>query len=537
MSHEETSLEVTNANVRMYAPDGTPPTDAPDWIWGYDHPYLHGAFAPTNREYEAEDLKVEGEIPADLCGAYVMNGPSQRFEPVNHKYHYYDGDAMLRAIYFRDGKASFRQKWLQNAAFVAEDIAGKSIWPGIAGPYNFRLPGFPIKDVSNTDVIYYNGKLLSLWHMSGDPYQVDPLTLETTGRETLGGALKHSLSAHSKTDPWTGEMFFFNYQDKPPYMSYGMADASGNLKFDIDIQLDGARSPHDMGLTENYAILHDLPFYHDAEILRSHGRRVMGFHRDQPARFGLIDRFGRSPTVQWFECEPCYILHISNSWEEGDWVHMVGCRQEDPMPVKHAKDHHLASMMAYRRRSHVMYRWSFNVKTGAVKEAMIDELNSEFPTVNTHQLGRKTRYSFNQIIPEAQDGTLEGQCQTFNGLVRYDLETGAQQRYEYGHGVYGTEAPVAASSSTQRDTSETRAYPVTFITDSNDWTSACLIFDADDITKPIAKVVIPHRISIGFHTTWVDGSEIWGDRVQSDDTLGTGMNRDIDMADIGKQDI
>ena len=508
-TEHDTPLPVTLANVRQFAPDGTPPPDAPAWIWNYDHPYLHGAFAPTDIEYEAEDLEVEGEIPADLCGAYVMNGPSQRFEPVNSKYHYYDGDALLRAIYFRDGRASFRQKYLRNGAFIVEDKAGKTIWPGLAGPYDFRLPGSPIKDVSNTDVIFYNGQLLSLWYMAGDPYRVDPLTLETTGRETLGGKLNHSVSAHSKTDPFTGELFFFNYQDEPPYMSYGMADAHGNLKFDIDIDLAGPRSPHDMGLTENYAILHDLPFYHDVDILRRHGRRVMGFHRDQPARFGLIDRFGRSDKVQWFEAEPCYILHISNSWEEGDWVHMIGCRQEDPMPSKDPADGHLSSMMSYRRRVHVMYRWSFNTRTGAVSEGELDDANTEFPTVNTNYLGRKSRYSFNQIIPLAQEGSLEGRCQTFNGLIRYDLQDGTTQRYDYGDGVYGSEAPVAPAMGADRGTGEGKAYPVMFVTDSNDWSSACLIFDAEDITKPIARVKIPRRITIGFHTTWVDGAQIW----------------------------
>ncbi|MGL1080491.1 carotenoid oxygenase family protein, partial [Vibrio parahaemolyticus] len=88
-------LPIASANIPLFAPDGTPPPDAPDWIWQVDHPYLHGLFAPTSREYGAEDLEVEGELPADLYGAYVLNGPSQRFTPVN-RYHYYDGDAMLR---------------------------------------------------------------------------------------------------------------------------------------------------------------------------------------------------------------------------------------------------------------------------------------------------------------------------------------------------------------------------------------------------------------------------------------------------------
>ena len=54
-------LPIVSANVRALAPDGTPPPDAPDWIWGVDHPYLHGWFAPTAREYAAEQGVTEEE--------------------------------------------------------------------------------------------------------------------------------------------------------------------------------------------------------------------------------------------------------------------------------------------------------------------------------------------------------------------------------------------------------------------------------------------------------------------------------------------
>ena len=507
--HNQPDLPITRLNVQMMAPDGTPPPDAPEWIWEYDHPYVHGWFAPTNREYDADNLEIEGELPADLYGAYVMNGPSQRFAPAN-RYHYYDGDAMLRAIYFRDGTASFRQRWIRNEAFVVEDIAGKAIWPGIAGPYNFKLPGSPLKDVSNTDVIFYAGKLLSLWHMAGDSYDIDPLTLETRGKEKFGGALKHSLSAHSKVDPATGELFFFTYGNEPPYMRYGVASADGKLLHDIPIDIPGPRAPHDLGLTENYAILHDLPFFHDADVLRKHGKWVMGFHRDMPARFGVIPRRGESHEVRWFEAEPCYILHLVNCWEEGDWVHQVGCRQADPAYVRDPKDGPLSSMMAQRRRSHVLSRWSFNMKTGEVRECMMDELNAEFPTINGNYLGHKTRIAFNQVIPLPVAGHTEGQCQTFDGLIRYDMDAGTMQRWDYGKGVYGNEAPVAPVRGATKDSPEEQAYVVTFTPDTNDWSSACLVFQAGDISRgPIARVKIPHRITAGFHTTWVPGEQIY----------------------------
>ena len=75
-------LPVAFRNVHVLGTKGTPPTDTPDWIWDVDHPYLHGHFAPIKTEMSAEKLDVvAGELPADLCGAYIRNGPNQRHEP------------------------------------------------------------------------------------------------------------------------------------------------------------------------------------------------------------------------------------------------------------------------------------------------------------------------------------------------------------------------------------------------------------------------------------------------------------------------
>lgn len=52
-------------------------------------------------------------------------------------------------------------------------------------------------------------------------------------------------------------------------MSYGVADSSGKVLFDIPIDIPGARSPHDMGVTRNYTVLHDLPFSKIRKYLRS----------------------------------------------------------------------------------------------------------------------------------------------------------------------------------------------------------------------------------------------------------------------------
>ncbi len=506
----ETDLPLTFKNINPYSADGRAPEGAPDWIWEVDHPYLHGVFAPVDTEVAADDLVVEaGEVPADFNGMYVVNGPCQRFKPKT-KYHYYDGDGMLHAIQFKDGKASYNSKWIRTLEFNEEQKHGENIWPGICGPYNFDLPHSPIKDNSNTDVIYYNGKLLSLWYMAGTPYGINAHSLETEGPESFKGMLTHNLSAHSKIDLRTGELLFFNYQNKEPYMSYGVANARGEMLFDIPIEIPGPRSPHDLGVTRNYSILHDLPFFHDVNILEKHNKRVVTFHPDVPARFGVIPRHGQSHEVRWFDAAPCYILHIVNCWEENDEIVMVGCRQPDPGGRRDPMEGPLASQLAERRRVHHLHEWRFNLTTGQTRERVLDDTNTEFPTINRLYLGEKNRYSYQQYIPLiGEEGNISGRMQTFDALFKYDLTDGSYQRFNYGEGRCGSETHFAPRTGAGFDSEEDDGYLVTFVHDSRDWTSRCLLFDARDIEQgPVATIRMPRRFHAGFHATWVRGEDM-----------------------------
>ena len=73
------------------------------------NPYLTGSYAPVKDEITESNLKVIGEIPADLHGVYVRNGPNPRHTPEG-RHHWFDGDGMLHAVHFEDGKASYRNR-------------------------------------------------------------------------------------------------------------------------------------------------------------------------------------------------------------------------------------------------------------------------------------------------------------------------------------------------------------------------------------------------------------------------------------------
>jgi len=127
-----------------------------------NHPYLNGAWTPQHEEVTATDLDViEGKIPTDIDGVYLRNTENQLHHPLG-RYHPFDGDGMIHAIDFRNGTASYRNRWVRTRCFQAEQEAGGSIWGGLAdGPAVSKRPGFGahggLKDSSSTDIVVHAG--------------------------------------------------------------------------------------------------------------------------------------------------------------------------------------------------------------------------------------------------------------------------------------------------------------------------------------------------------------------------------------------
>jgi carotenoid cleavage dioxygenase len=478
------------------------PGDRPAWVDAIANPYLHGIHAPTVHETTAFALEVEGELPADLHGAYVRNGPNQVHAPTN-LYHWFDGDGMIHGVYFRDGQVDYRSRFVRTDGFVDEAARGRGIWPGVMGPVSFDAPSHYLKDTANTDVVWHSGSLLALWYLCGTPYRLDPLTLDARGESDFGGRRSTTVSAHPKVDERTGELVWFTLDDfAPPYMTYGVTDASGQLVHSVPIDLPGARAPHDITITEHFSIVHDFPLFHDPAVLKERGYRVARFHRDLPSRFGVLPRRGGTSDVRWFEFTPGDVLHMVNAWEEGDWIVMDGCFQPDPTIRRNPAEGELASMLGYLRiRSH-LHRWQMNLRTGETRETALDDLNVEFCLPDTLRYGEKTRYSYHQHIPEDMF-TVE-----FRALVKYDHESGAARRYDYPDGWYASESPYAPSANAS---GEDDGYVVTIMTNADSCTSECWVFSARQIEDgPIARVKLPARVPTGFHAKWIPGERIWG---------------------------
>ncbi len=473
-----------------------------------DIPVLSGPFAPVEHELVLDDLAIVGDVPQDLNGLYVRNGPNRRFAAPG-RYHWFDGDGMLHAVRFDHGRVQYRNRWVMTDGLTEELAAGQALWQGIKDPPRRDRPEQPVKNTSNTDIKFFNGELMSMWYLGGAVYRCDPLTLATRGKLELDARLQGlPISAHSKVDEATGEFLFFAYGKTPPYMHYGVLARDGSLKTLIDVPLPGPRLPHDMAVTANHTVLHDLPLFYDMDAFAA-GRHKLKFYPDMPSRFGVVPRHGTGSQIRWFEASPTYLYHVSNAWEEADGqggteIVMTGAPFRTPRDARGNVDaERFPKLLANLEADHTFHEWRFNLRTGQTRERVLDDIvNSEFPAINSARLGRKTRYSWNVLMGRSA----QPEDPRFCGLARYDLERGSCQTYHEGPNRWWSEAPFAPKDGWQ---AEDDGYLVNFVWDGDAQCSKVYVFDATDVSRgPLCKITLPQRVPSGFHATWVSAERL-----------------------------
>jgi hypothetical protein len=138
------------------------------------------------------------------------------------------------------------------------------------------------------------------------------------------------------------------------------------------------------------------------------------------------------------------------------------------------------------------HRWRFNLATGATREEDLSDRIMEFGMINGRHGGRPYRYAYNMTAPPGRF--------LFDGLVKHDLQTGREERFAFGDGVFASETPMAPR---RGGSGEDDGYLVTFVIAMNADRSECWIFAAQDLAAgPIARVALPARISSGTHACW-----------------------------------
>ncbi|MBW4605858.1 MAG: carotenoid oxygenase family protein [Hassallia sp. WJT32-NPBG1] len=458
-------------------------------------PYLQDNFSPVEAQITAHDLSVIGDLPRDLSGTFVRNGPNPQFPPIGH-YSWIDGDGMLHGIQISNGKAEYRNQYVQTRGFKIEQKANRAIWTGLMEPPQLNNPAnnlfSPFKNTANTALVWHAGRLLALWE-GGEPYEIELPGLETVGPYTYNGQLASPFTAHPKVDAVTGEMMFFGYSLlQPPYLRYSVVSAQGKILRTAPIDLPIGVMMHDFAITENYTIFMDLPLTFRLERLRR-GEPAYMFEPNSPSRFGILPRHGDSSSIRWFEVSNCYVLHTLNAYEVGEEIVVIACRANDAKTLNIPTKTKLNDSQEDRP---ILHRWRFHLYTGKVQEETIDDVALEFPSLNQQWVGKQNRYGYAATMVSGQIPLF-----TFDGLLKYDFVKGKSQSHKFKPGCYGGEAVfVPRPSGVQEDD----GWLLTFVYDTARKASELIVVNAQDLTnEPVANILLPRRVPYGFHGTWI----------------------------------
>lgn len=453
----------------------------------WDTPHLQGLMAPVQDERDDVDLEVIGEIPAALNGMFVRNGPNPQFAPLG-AYHPFDGDAMLHAVYLEDGAARYRNRWIESKALLAERARGAAQYGGMS---NFVIPeadvvaegGF-MKNTGNTATVRHAGHYFGLLE-AGLPTEFDR-ELVTLGEYDFAGKLHGPMTAHPKVDATTGEMVFFGYSAREPYLQYHEVDASGALVNTVDIDIPAPIMMHDFVMSSSHVIFFDSPAVFDLEVLLS-GGSPLGWKPENGTRIGVLPRGGSADDLRWFETDNCYIVHFFNAMESGDTIEVRAPRMEDMPGGFEFQDPGGA-------REPMPWKWTIDLAAGTVAHEQFDDVPGEFPRINDRFAGQTTRYGYN-CPARGWDFSFD-----FHGVVKYDHDAGTSTSHYYGDTQVSGEHAFAPDPD---GAAEDDGWLLSFVTDRATEQSELAIIDARDVAAgPVARVQMAARVPLGFHANW-----------------------------------
>ena len=281
------------------------------------------SFVPEERSYEVRE--VSGRLPAWLHGTCYWNGPG-RFRRGEQRYgHWLDGDGMVTALRFTgDGRVHFTNRFVRSTKWTAEEAAGRALFRtfGTAFPGDRLARGIALESPVNVSAVPFAGTLFACGEQ-GLPWELDPVTLETRGPFTFGGALNpvSPFAAHAKIDPASGELFNFglSYARERPSLHLYRFDAGGNLLARRRVPLERPVSMHDFCLAPGHAVFHVGPYHLDLQEVVASGRSLLQALRWEPelgSELLIVPLRQAEDAIVRVPMEPGYCLHWIGAGED-----------------------------------------------------------------------------------------------------------------------------------------------------------------------------------------------------------------------------
>jgi all-trans-8'-apo-beta-carotenal 15,15'-oxygenase len=476
----------------MTSPPLTKSYTKQDWRRGYES-------QPHEYNYEIE--AITGVIPPELEGTLWRNGPGLldiNGMPIRHPF---DGDGMINAITLKDGKAHYRNSFVKTQAYLEEQAAGKALYRGVFGT---QKPGgwlnnifdIRLKNIANTNVIYWDNKLLALWE-AAEPHRLDPATLETIGIDYLDGILQpgDAFSAHPRLDP---AGILVNFAIKPGLSSkitlYEISRA-GKLLTTHSHTVPGFSFIHDFLITPNYYIFFQNPItYNPLPFLlgwRGAGE-CLQYQSQQPTKIIFISRHAPYKDMQIVETSAGFVFHHANAFEDGETVIIDSICYASLPQINPDVPYHEVDFDTLAPGQ--LWRFRVNLREHSVEKEMILERCVEFPSIHPDYVGKKYRYVYLGAAHHPHGNA------PLQAIVKLDLVTKESQICSFAPRGFAGE-PIFVPK--PRGVAEDEGWLLEMIYDAEYHRSDLVILDAQNL-EPVARLHLNNHIPYGLHGSWTE---------------------------------
>ena len=491
-------MQAIPTKERFSVPVSEVPYERNGWKRGYQS-------QPNEYDYWIDD--IEGEIPLALHGTLFRNGPGLLEVNGQHLHHPFDGDGMISAIAFNNGRVHFRNRFVRTEGFDREQQAGKILYRGVFGT---QKPGgwlanifdFQLKNIANTNILYWGGKLLALWE-AAEPHRLDSKTLETIGKDYLDGVLEEgkAFAAHPRIDPSCeqdgGAPCLVNFAIKPGLSStitiYEF-DPQGQLRRQQSRSIPGFAFIHDFAITPNYCVFFQNPVNFNPIPfvlgLRGAGECVK-FQPDKPTRIVVIPRHTQEP-IKLLETQSGFVFHHANAFEQDGEICIDSICYEALPEVEPNSDFREVDFDAITPGQ--LWRFTLNLSEQTVQRRLLEERCCEFPYVHPKHAGRPYHYLFMGAAHNAKGNA------PLQAILKLDVKTGEQQLWSAAPQGYVSEPIfVPRPDGTQEDD----GWVLTLVYDASQHRSDVVILDGRDFHQgPVARLHLKHHIPYGLHGSW-----------------------------------
>ena len=415
-----------------------------DWQGGYES---------LTQEYEYWIDDIEGEIPPELAGTLFRNGAGLLDINGERLHHPFDGDGMISRITFINGRAHFRNRFVQTPGYLAEQKAGKILYRGVfgtqkSGGWLANIFDFKLKNIANTNVIYWGKKLLALWE-AAEPYLLNPQTLETLGNEYFNGVLSkgEAFSAHPRIDP-NGTLV--NFAIKPGLsttITIFELNKNGEITSKKNHNVPGFCFIHDFVITENYCIFFQNPVNFNPipfALGICGAAECIKIQKNQPTKIIIIPRKTQTENVKVLETKAGFIFHHVNAFELENEIIVDSICYESLTEVEPNSDYRKTDFE--KNSPPQLWRFNLNLSNNKVQNQLIDPRPTEFPTIHPNYMGKSYRYLYSAA---AHQSTVNAPLQA---IFKVDLESGTKQLWSAApRGFVGEPIFVPRANSQQED--------------------------------------------------------------------------------------